>query len=74
MSKYNNFYSNRFIYVETSFLYKWWRRVDNHKQNVVKKLINEGRLEIIGGAWSMNDEATTHYHSIIDQFSWGFRY
>lgn len=39
----------------------------------VRMLVNEGRLEFIGGAWSMNDEAVTHYHSIIDQFTWGFR-
>lgn len=35
--------------------------------------MNEGRLEFIGGAWSMNDEADTHYNSIIDQFAWGLR-
>lgn len=39
----------------------------------VKMLVNEGRLEFIGGAWSMNDEAVTHYQSIIDQTTWGFR-
>jgi lysosomal alpha-mannosidase len=47
---------------------------DEERKEVVKNLINEGRLEIIGGAWSMNDEAVTHYHSIIDQFTWGFRF
>lgn len=37
-------------------------------------LVNEGRLEFVGGAWSMNDEATTHYQSIVDQFTWGLRF
>lgn len=64
----------RFIYVETAYLWKWWQRQSEKMQADVKMLINEGRLEIIGGAWSMNDEAVTHYHSIIDQFTWGFRY
>lgn len=30
-----------------------------------------GRLEFISGGWSMNDEASTHYNSIIDQHSLG---
>ncbi|XP_046834727.1 lysosomal alpha-mannosidase isoform X1 [Vespa crabro] len=63
----------RFIYVETAFLWKWWLRQNEDVRDNVKMLINEGRLEIISGAWSMNDEAVTHYHSIIDQFTWGFR-
>ncbi len=30
-----------------------------------------GRLEFISGGWCMNDEAATHYNSIIDQHSLG---
>ena len=59
--------------MESAFFFKWWDKQNDVMQEVVKSLINEGRLEIIGGAWSMNDEAVTHYQSIIDQFSWGFR-
>lgn len=40
----------------------------------VRMLVNEGRLVFIGGAWSMNDEAGTHYQSIIDHFTWGLRF
>ena len=28
-------------------------------------------MEFISGGWCMNDEATTHYNSIIDQHSLG---
>ncbi|XP_033225298.1 lysosomal alpha-mannosidase-like [Belonocnema kinseyi] len=63
----------RFIYVESAFLFKWWEKQNEKIKATVRSLINEGRLEIIGGGWSMNDEAVTHYQSIIDQFSWGFR-
>ncbi|XP_076174533.1 lysosomal alpha-mannosidase II isoform X1 [Ptiloglossa arizonensis] len=63
----------RFIYVETAFLWKWWLRQNEETKEAVRNLINEGRLEIIGGGWSMNDEAVTHYHSLVDQYTWGFR-
>ncbi|XP_033225120.1 lysosomal alpha-mannosidase-like [Belonocnema kinseyi] len=63
----------RFIFVESAFFFKWWDKQDEEEKTIVRSLINEGRLEIIGGGWSMNDEAVTHYQSVIDQFSWGFR-
>ncbi|XP_030079136.1 lysosomal alpha-mannosidase isoform X2 [Drosophila hydei] len=63
----------RFIYVESAFFFKWWKEQTKEQQDKVKMLVNEGRLEFIGGAWSMNDEATTHYQSVIDQFAWGLR-
>ncbi|XP_033167145.1 lysosomal alpha-mannosidase isoform X2 [Drosophila mauritiana] len=63
----------RFIYVESAFFFKWWKEQKPKVQEAVKMLVEQGRLEFIGGAWSMNDEATTHYQSVIDQFSWGLR-
>lgn len=63
----------KFIYVETAFLWKWWLRQNEKTKQDVRDLINQGRLEIIGGGWTMNDEAVTHYHSLIDQYTWGFR-
>ncbi|XP_017767636.1 PREDICTED: lysosomal alpha-mannosidase-like isoform X2 [Eufriesea mexicana] len=63
----------KFIYVETAFLWKWWLRQNEEVKETVRNLINEGRLEIISGGWTMNDEATTHYQSLVDQYTWGFR-
>lgn len=60
--------------MESAFFFKWWSEQTQDIQNQVKMLVSEGRLEFTGGAWSMNDEATTHYQSIIDQFAWGLRY
>lgn len=66
--------SKRFIYVEAAYFVKWWDLQDDAMKENVKMLVNEGRFEFIGGAWSMNDEANTHYQSIIDQFTLGLRF
>ncbi|RZC14230.1 lysosomal alpha-mannosidase-like, partial [Asbolus verrucosus] len=64
----------RYVQVESAFFWKWWQHQgDDLKQEVVE-LVNNGQLEIINGAWSMNDEAASHYHSTIDQFTWGLRF
>lgn len=65
--------TKRFIYVESAFFFKWWDKQSDRIKNAVQRLVQEGRLEFIGGAWSMNDEATTHYTSVVDQFTWGLR-
>lgn len=65
--------TKRFIFVESAFFFKWWQQQPMTLKKQVKQLVDEGRLEFAGGAWSMNDEATTHYQSIIDQFTWGLR-
>jgi Glycosyl hydrolases family 38 N-terminal domain. len=64
----------RFIYVETAFWWKWWMKQHDSVRHQVKKLVNNGQLEFIGGGWSMNDEAVTNYQSTIDQLTWGFRW
>ncbi|CAD5121632.1 DgyrCDS10126 [Dimorphilus gyrociliatus] len=63
----------KFIYVEIAFFYRWWRQQDADKKEKVRKFVSEGRLEFILGGWCMNDEAATHYNSIIDQHTLGFR-
>ncbi|XP_049857125.1 lysosomal alpha-mannosidase-like isoform X1 [Schistocerca gregaria] len=65
--------SKKFIYVETAFFWKWWKEQHDSVRHQVKRLVSSGRLEFTGGAWSMNDEAGTHYQSTIDQFTWGLR-
>ncbi|RZC32449.1 lysosomal alpha-mannosidase [Asbolus verrucosus] len=64
----------RFVQVETAYFKKWWERQNDAVKQKVIKLVNNGQLEIINGAWSMNDEAAVHYQSTIDQFTLGLRY
>ncbi|CAF4962358.1 unnamed protein product, partial [Rotaria sp. Silwood1] len=61
----------RFIYVEMGFFWRWWSQQTDAMRDKVKQFVNEGRLEFISGGWCMNDEASTHYNSIIDQHSLG---
>uniref|UniRef100_A0A672YR33 Alpha-mannosidase n=1 Tax=Sphaeramia orbicularis TaxID=375764 RepID=A0A672YR33_9TELE len=64
----------RFIYVETAFFYRWWKRQDSSMKQTVQQLVNEGRLEFVNGGWCMSDEATTHYSAVIDQMTMGLRF
>lgn len=66
-------YFRRFSQVESAYLTKWWKHQDERTRKIYVDLVRNGQLEIVNGAWSMNDEAVTHYQSIIDQFSLGLR-
>ena len=59
--------------METAFFWRWWREQDEDMKTLVKHLVASGRLEFIGGGWSMNDEGATHYAAIIDQMTLGLR-
>ncbi|XP_045489045.1 lysosomal alpha-mannosidase isoform X2 [Pieris rapae] len=63
----------RFIYVETAFFWKWWVRQGDDVRHKVHTMVRQGRLQFVGGAWSMNDEAASHYQSTIDQFTRGLK-
>jgi hypothetical protein len=61
----------RFSYVEMKFFYMWWTEQSLQTKIDVKQLIKEGRLEIINGGWSMNDEACPTYQDIINNMKMG---
>ncbi|XP_029413237.1 lysosomal alpha-mannosidase isoform X2 [Nannospalax galili] len=66
--------TRRFIYVEMAFFSRWWHQQTTATQDIVRKLVRQGRLEFVNGGWVMNDEAATHYGAIIDQMTLGLRF
>ncbi|KAH9425041.1 Alpha-mannosidase 2 [Dermatophagoides pteronyssinus] len=57
----------RFIWAETSYLSAWWETTNDAHREMLRRLIIEKRFEIVTGGWVMNDEANTHYWSILHQ-------
>ena len=70
----NMFQERRFIYVESAFFWRWWGEQSEGMKTTVRDLVDSGRLEFIGGGWSMNDEAAAHYTAIIDNMALGLKY
>ena len=64
----------RFIQVETGFFWRWWETQSEYMRNITRTLVDSGQLVFTGGGWSMNDEAVTHYASIIDNMETGLNW
>ena len=52
----------------------WFYRLDPFKQELVRGLVREGRLEFVNGGWSMHDEANTHYEDQINNMLQGHKF
>lgn len=63
-----------FQWVETVFLERWFRDIDQATKTAVRALIERGQLEIVLGGWVMPDEASTHYGAVVDQLIEGHQW
>jgi alpha-mannosidase len=64
----------KFTYVEMKFFSMWWRQQSDGMKNKVRQLVQQGRLEIVNGGWSMHDEACTHYEDMINNMMFGHQF
>lgn len=63
--------NRKFIWAEISYLDLWWKESDKEMRNNLRKLVQNGQVEIVTGGWVMNDEANTHHFAMIEQLSSG---
>lgn len=73
-TKMPEFQNMTFIWSEISFLNMWWEQAHPTRQRALKKLIDEGRLEITTGGWVMTDEANSHLYAMLDQLIEGHQW
>lgn len=51
-NKKSHIFARRFIWAETSYLSAWWETAPSEQhRDLMRKLIKEGRLEIVTGGW-----------------------
>lgn len=63
----------RFQWAETAWLYMWTAN-NRSRIDTLRRLIERGQLEVIGGGWTQNDEGATHYEAVAEQMSVGHQW
>ncbi|XP_022666923.1 lysosomal alpha-mannosidase-like isoform X2 [Varroa destructor] len=63
--------NKKFMFVETGFFELWWTHRDNSARENFKRLVLNGQIEFVSGGYVMNDEATVHYMTTINQMTYG---
>ncbi|XP_064486646.1 lysosomal alpha-mannosidase-like isoform X2 [Ornithodoros turicata] len=66
--------ARQYISAENVFFSRWFKSQLPPKQEQISHLVYSGQLQFVGGGWTQNDEATTHYTAIIDQLTLGLRF
>lgn len=64
----------KFIWAEISYFSMWWDELDDQARKKVKWFLKSNQLEIVTGGWVMNDEANSHWISIVHQLTDGHQW
>lgn len=65
----------RFVSAENVYFSRWYKlQTQLAAREAVHELVRTGRLQFVGGGWTQNDEAVTHYTAIVDQMTLGLRF
>ncbi|KAI8796766.1 lysosomal alpha-mannosidase [Biomphalaria glabrata] len=62
----------RFVFIEMKYFSRYWNEIKDSERELIRTLIRERRLELVGGGWVMSDAGVTMYNDIIDQHTLGF--
>ena len=60
-----------FTFQNLKFFKLWYEKQDEQKRAQVKKLIKQGKLDLLSGSWNYPDEALSQADTIIDGFMVG---
>lgn len=61
----------RFIWAEISYFSHWYEKLGEEAKRKVQTFVRRKQLEFVTGGWVMNDEANSHWLSILQQLSEG---
>lgn len=63
----------KFSWAESAYLSTWIKEFPE-KKATFKRFLDDGRVEIIGGGWTQNDEATPDFELVIRQMEDGYNF
>ncbi|XP_077490279.1 lysosomal alpha-mannosidase-like [Amblyomma americanum] len=64
----------RFSFDQVAFVARWWEDQNVSSRTRMRRLVDSGRLEPLGGGWVQPDEASCHYSALVDQLTLGMRW
>ena len=64
----------KFNQVEASFLQRWWVDQNETTRALYRSFVASGRLELVGGGWTMHDEESTNAYSAASNMAHGLRW